>query len=159
FRGRHRSLERLEQIDDLRFGRFGSRGDFLARDLLLHGSHDPIGPFVAEAGGLELVALELLDELVGEVELDRLELERAARIDIIEGADLIGVVTLVKDEPLLVGPHEDEVVFPTLRKAAYGDTIGSLERLRKKPISAIAALVRSEEVRLLDVEEVDRVSR
>jgi hypothetical protein len=45
--------------------------------------------------------IELRDELVREIELDVLELERAAGLDVIERADLVGVVALVEDQAFL----------------------------------------------------------
>jgi hypothetical protein len=118
-----------------------------------------VGRLVAEVRRIEPVFVELLNELVRKIELERLELELAARLDLLERADLVGVVALVEDEPALVRADDDEVVLPALREAADGDLLAALERLGEQRVRAIAALVGPEEVRLLDVEEVDRVRR
>ena len=109
--------------------------------------------------GSNFVLIELLDQLVRELELDRLELEGAAGLDVVERADLVGVVTLVEDQALLVRADDDEVVLAALREATDRESVRLLERLGEEPVGAVAALVRTEEVRLLDVEKVDRVGR
>ncbi len=68
------------------------------------------------------------------------------------------VEALVQNQPLLVRANEHEIVLTALREAAHGDAFGTIERFGEKAISALAALVGAEELRLFDVEEVDLVS-
>src|SRR5262249_54421841 len=93
--------------------------------------------------------------LLRELELDWLELERAARLDVVERPHFVRVKAFVQQETLLVRPDEDQIVFAARREAPDRKASGALERLGKEPIRAVAAFVRPEVVGLLDVEEVD----
>ena len=117
------AFQGLEEIDDLGLGRFGCGGDLEASCLLLHRAEDPLTVIVMVFLCVEGVGRELLDELVGEIFLDRLEGELPGPIDLVEAAHLVGIENVMQHEAALVRTHEHELLLaaraePTPRRCA-----------------------------------------
>src|SRR5262245_62030828 len=149
-------LERLDEVDDL-LARLGARRrhDLLAGDLAVDRLDERAPVLVLVAGRVEGVARELLHELLRKRHLTGLERHVLAELDLVEAAHLVGVVEAVEGHPALHRPHEHELEAPPRRVATDRDAAGLRHRLVQQPVRLVAALVRAEEVRPLEVERVD----
>ena len=95
------SAQRLHEVDHLRAapGRLFGQGDLLALDLLLHGGLDALAHLVLVLRRVELVGRLLLDQLLRELELLRLDVG-LRDVDVAQRAHFAGVEELLHHQPL-----------------------------------------------------------
>ncbi|MFT3917466.1 MAG: hypothetical protein QM704_26290 [Anaeromyxobacteraceae bacterium] len=128
--------------------------DLLALDLPLDGLEDALLHRVLVLLGLEARVRGLLDELQRELDLLVLHL-RVVDLDLVERADLVGVVELLQEQPAGPGADEGEVLLAAGGVARDRGLAALLEREREELVGLAAALVRAEVVGLLEVDRVD----
>src|SRR2546421_1133761 len=148
-------LERLHQVDDLGLRRLGRLlGDLLALHLPLDLLEDSLAHVVLVLRRLERVRGRLLDELHGHLELGLLHFNLRDR-DLRDAAHFVAVVQLLHHQAVRLWSHRHEVLLAARRILPNRCAVRLLERLRQQPVGALTALVRSEEIRLLDVHAGD----
>src|SRR3989449_8676842 len=94
------------------------------------------------------------NELHGHLELGLLHVNLRDR-DLPEAAHFVPVVQLLHHQALRLWSHRHEVLLAARCILANRCAARLLERLRQQPVGALTALIRSEEIRLLDVHAGD----
>src|SRR5262245_59893167 len=108
---------------------------------------------------MELVVGQAVDELAGQVELARPDLRRLPAVDLAEVAHLVGEVHGVEHEAALRRPDEHEALLAAHDELRERDAPLLFHRVSEEPIRLVAALVRPEEIRPLEVDRIDRLER
>ena len=103
---------------------------------------------------MEVVGRPHLRELNGHLELVVFD-HRIAEVELVERADLVRIEELLHDQTFTDGADDDEVALAASRVLCQRPTPRLLQRLRQQRVGAVAALVRREIVRLLEVDRID----
>src|SRR3989338_8910253 len=141
-------LQGLHEVDHLgALDRGPERGDLLALDLLVHEVEDALPVLVRVALGLEGLARQPLDELVGQLKLALLDLRRGALVDLAEVPHLVGEVHRVEHQAALGGADQDETLL-----AAHHER-------RERDAGVLVHGLREEAVGLLEVDRVHGLER
>src|SRR5437867_6219745 len=148
-------LQRFHEIDDLPAGiRHNVGRNVLPVDLALNGLQHALSDGVLVLLGLERLVGRLLDELLRQCELRRLDLALRNR-HLRRRANLVGVMELLHRDHAVERAQEDEVLLSACGILSESGSTRLLQRLAKQTIGAVSTLVRAEIVYLLDVLAID----
>src|SRR6266850_1013236 len=148
-------LEGVHQIDHLPARRpRRSNGDLLALGLLLDEGEDTPTVLVIIFLRIELLARQLSDEPKGELELALLGLHGLSLVDLPEIPELVVKVHRVKNQAALEGADEDQAFLPAEDETGDGDLLRLLQRPRQELVGLGPALVRPQEVGLVQVDRI-----
>src|SRR5262245_34460189 len=149
-------LQRLHQVDHLGLrGLHGRHRDLLAGDLLVDRLLQALAPLIVILLRREPVGGELLDQLAREVGLRRLHRRLRTALDLVEGAHLVGVVERVQREAVVERSDEDQPLLPARDVLGQRHHARVAHGLAEQLVRLVAALVRSEIVRVLKVHRID----
>ena len=108
---------------------------------------------------MELLAHQLVDETDGQVQLAVLELDGLPPVDVVEIANLVGVVHGVEHEPALDRADQHQPFLAAHDVLGETDPVGLGHGVRQQAIGLVATLVGTQVVCLLEVDRVDLFQR
>ena len=161
-RGEARAQRRHEiddvGADEVRGRSRAVRDDLPALDLPLHGRQDALLFLVDECAGVVAVGGDLLDDLLGQRQFG---IAHRHQLDLqgLDGSHLVGIQQLLENQTIFGRANLDDVFLGSPGPFRQRAPVGVLHGPHEQAVRLGAALVRSQEVRLVEVERVDRVGR